>query len=472
MAFGMNDLQKRVKNLITSSSLFQENTPVIIAVSGGADSISLLHLFSALFPATKRIAVYVDHGLRPLETEAEKKMVQDQAKACSAHFESLTIDVRGEQQSKSCSLEEAARTLRYQALETVRISHGASAIAVGHTADDQAEEVLLRLIRGSGSRGLSGMDLQNGSIIRPLLHETKAALLSYLKEQNISHCQDSSNLDTRFLRNRIRLDLLPRLEKEYNESIRQTLLQTAAILKDEDKLLEEQTKRAYQKLVSQKQEMLSLSLPGFLQEPKAIQRRILDKICWDMGSKPSYKKIESLLAVAVSQTRKEIHLSSGLRAIREAQSLLFHRPSLKNGYRGPAVIEKSFPPITVYGPGKYPIGELGRTLLVRKLLFSSELLETPGIQLIDADTVDFPLFVRHAHEGETFHPLGAPGKKKISRFFSDHKISAMERDQYPLILSGQKVVAIAGLRIAHEYRITEKTNHVLILHWLMPQTVS
>lgn len=191
-----------------------------------------------------------------------------------------------------------------------------------------------------------------------------------------------------------------------------------------------------------------------------------------MESKPSYKKIESLLAVAVSQTRKEIHLSSGLRAIRQAQTLLFHRPSLKKGYRGLAILEKSFAPITLYGPGKYPIAELGRTLLVRTLLFSSDLLKTPGILVIDADTVDFPLSMRHAREGEFFQPLGAPGKKKITRFFSDQKISFMERDQYPLILSGNKVVAIAGLRIGHDYRITEKTTNVLTLQWLISPTVS
>jgi tRNA(Ile)-lysidine synthase len=461
----INGLHKRIKDVITSSSMLQEDRPVIIGVSGGADSISLLHILSFLFPATKRVAVYVDHGLRPNETEAEKKLVQEQVKICSAHYKTIAIDVQGEQKTKNCSLEEAARNLRYQALETIRVALQASAIAVGHTADDQAEEILLRLIRGSGSTGLSGMNLQRGHIIRPLLHERKNTLISYLKEQDIGYCLDSSNLDTRFLRNKIRLDLLPKLESDYNKSVRQTLLQTAAILAGEDNLLTELTENAFRKLVHRKPEKLHLSLPDFLQEPLAIQRRILDKICWTLDSKPSFKKIESLLKIALSQNRKELHLTGGLRAIREGKTLLFHRPSSQKGYRGPGIINRSFSPITLPGPGEYLVPELKRKLLLTKHQLSSELLDTPDIQLIDTETISFPLHLRHAKAGERFHPLGAPGKKKIFRFFSDHKISAMDRDNYPLLISNGKIAAIAGLRVAHEFRITDTTSHVLVLQW-------
>ncbi len=466
MRSGINALQRRIEKLVISSSLFHPKSSVVVGVSGGADSISLLHILSNLFPATRRIAVYIDHGLRPLETEAEKKLVREQAMACSAHFESLTVDVAGEQKAKGCSLEEAARELRYQTLETLRVAHGASAIAVGHTADDQAEEVLLRLIRGSGSRGLSGMDLHHGHIVRPLLHETKDTLLSYLKERNIPYCLDSSNFDRRFLRNRIRLDLLPKIENEYNQAVRQTLLQTATILNDEDKLLDKMTAIAYQSVVVNKKDMLSLSLTGFLQQPIAIQRRILDRICWTLGSKPSYKKIKSLLALAASETRKEIHLSNGLRAVRETEIIRFHRPSLQNGYRGPGIIRRSFSPITIHSPGVFPIEELGHTLHIQSLPFSPALLATPDTLFLDADLIQFPLSVRHIKEGECFQPLGAPGRKKLSRFLSDHKIPIMERDKYPLILSKDTILALVGLRIDHNFRIRKQTKQVLALQWL------
>ena len=461
----MNNLQKRIKHLIESTSLLNENFPIVIGVSGGADSISLLHILSSLFPATKRIAVYVDHGLRPDETEAEKKSVERQAQRCSAHFVTIAVDVLGEQQKKGCSIEEAARNLRYQALEKILIAHKASMIAVGHTADDQAEELLLRLIRGSGVTGLSGMNLRNGHIIRPLLHETKEALLSYLKEHKISFCEDSSNSDKRFLRNKIRLDLLPTLEKEYNKSIRKTLLQTATILDAEDKLLEKLANNCLLKLIDKKQDRIALSISGLLQEPLAIQRRILDKICWMMDSKPSFKKIEGLLKIAVSENTKELHLSSGLRAIKENESLIFLRPSTQHGYRGPGTLQKNFTPITIEGIGVYPVASLRRCLSIQKLPFSSELLSAPKIQIVDADTVKFPLLMRHAAPGEYFQPLGAPGNKKISRFLSDQKVPVTQRDQHPIILSGEKVVAIAGLRIDNSFRITDSTQNVLSLQW-------
>jgi tRNA(Ile)-lysidine synthase len=468
----MNTLQKRINDVITSSSLLQRDRPVIIAVSGGADSICLLHILSFLFPATKRIAVYVDHGLRPDETEAEKELVQEQAEIWSAHFISIAVNVQEEQKKKSCSLEEAARNLRYQAFEKIRIAFQASAIAVGHTADDQAEEILLRLIRGSGSTGLSGMNVRHGYIIRPLLHETKNSLVSYLKEQEIVYCQDSSNLDTRFLRNKIRLDLLPKLESNYNKSMRQTLLQTAAILTAEDKLLTELTQNAFQKLVCREAKKLYLSLPEFLQEPLAIKRRILDKVCWTMDSKPSFKKIESLLKLTVSQNRKELHLTNGLRAVREGKTLLFHRPSSQKGFRGPGIIKKMFSPITLPGLGEYPVPELQSKLLISKLPFSSELMKNSDIQILDADTIQFPLLLRHAKAGEKFHPLGAPGGKKISRFFSDQKIPAMDRNNYPLLISNGKIAAITGLRVDHAFRITDKTSHVLVLQWQTVQQAS
>ncbi len=461
----MTPFLKRIHQTISSDSLLSEETSLVIGVSGGADSIALLHILSVLFPGTNRIAVYVDHGLRPGETIAENTLVQKQAEICCADFTAVAIDVKGEQKKKNCSLEEAARILRYQALEKIRVRYKADKIAVGHTANDQAEEVLLRLIRGSGSTGLSGMNLRNGRIIRPLLYETKESLLNYLQEQNVPFCQDSSNFDTKFLRNKIRLELLPFLERDYNASMQQTLLQTAAVLSDEDNLLNTLTEKVLPKLLQKEEETISLVLPLFQEQPVAIQRRILDNICWTLHSKPSFKKIQSLLQLAANPEQKEIHLTDGLRAVRENNTILFHRPSDQKGYRGPGVVLKSFSPITIPCPGTYPVPELGYTLSINKVAFSSDLLRIPDTLLVDADTIKFPLLLRKPETGEYFQPLGAPGRKKISRFLSDQKISAMRRSDFPLLVSGVKPVAVAGIRIDNTFRISKSTSQVLLLQW-------
>ena len=461
----MKPLLKRIHKTISSSSLFNDESALLIGVSGGADSIALLHILSVLFPDSRRIAVYVDHGLRPNETEAEKKLVLKQAEICCANFETVRVDVHGEKKKSNSSLEEAARILRYQAFEEIRLKYKADVIAVGHTANDQAEEVLLRLIRGSGSTGLSGMNTRNERIIRPLLHETKESLVQYLQEQQIPFCQDSSNLDTNFLRNKIRLELLPILERDYNTSMQQTLLQTAMVLNDEDILLASLTEAVLPKLLQKETEAIRLVLPLFMEQPVAIQRRIIDAICCTLHSKPSFKKIQSLLQLAATPEQKEIHLTDGLRAVRNKDNILFHRPSSEKGYRGPGIIPKTFSPIPIPCPGNYPVPELNHTLSVSKLVFSPELLDKQNSLVVDAEKIIFPLTLRHQKSGEIFHPLGAPGRKKISRFMSDQKIPATERNDYPLLLSGEKPVALAGMRIDHTFRLTQRTSHVLVLQW-------
>ncbi len=462
-----NALQRRILKLVESHSLLQKQAPIIIAVSGGPDSICLLHLLSFLYPGTKRIAVYIDHGLRPDETPAEQSLVRKQAAICSASYSCVAVDVMSEKKRSGRSLEEAARILRYDALEKVRAACQAQCIAVGHTADDQAEEILLRLIRGSGSSGLSGMKLKNGNIIRPLLHEKKETLLAYLQSLRISYCIDSSNLHRNFLRNRIRLDLLVDLEQNYNSSIRQTLLQTAEILSAEDDLLEQLSDTAYQSCVLEKADSIQLLLPEFAQEALALRRRIFERICWKLDSRPSFKKIGHLLALCKSRgSRKEIHLSDGLRALREHGKITFFRPVEGDSYRGSAVIEKRFRALAVPGPGEFTVTELRRKLIISSM-HRSFLTPDPGTQLIiNADAVSFPLLLRPPHKGERFRPLGAPGKKKISRLLSDLKIPATERYSYPVLLSEGCIIAVPGIRIANDFKVTEETETVLLLQWL------
>lgn len=466
-------LEQRIGKVIASFSLIDPEFPILIGVSGGADSVCLLHLLSTLFPATLRIAVYVDHGLRPAEISAEKQLVQERAKACSAIFRSVAVNVAAASSEKHTSIEEAARMLRYQALKTLQEEYQAGCIAVGHTANDQAEEVLLRLIRGSGCTGLSGMALQRGTLIRPLLGERKETLINFLEEQEIPFCQDSSNLDTRFLRNRIRLDLLPKLENEYNKAMAQTLIQTAAILHEEDRLLQDLSHKAYLNQVREewmepgtppRERILSLDLSLFIIEHRAIQRRVLEKICWNMDSRPSFQKIENLLLLATTLKNGEIHLCQGLRANRQGSTITFQHPAGKKAYRGPSIIKKEFSPLTIPGPGRYPVPELGHELLIEEVL-SPPKRGTAGQLFLDPAKIHFPLLLRPPLPGDRFHPLGAPGRKKITRFFSDQKIPADKRDCYPLLLSEERIIAIPGLRLDHHFQTSATGTTAFQLLW-------
>ena len=318
-------LRQRIGALITEQTLLQNGDTVIVGVSGGPDSVALLHILCSALPRLRFVAVYVDHGLRPAETGAEIALVQAMAQQLEAGFERVSVDVRTRARQNRASVEESARILRYQALEAMREQYQGAAIAVAHTADDQAEELLIRLIRGSGRKGLSGMQFQNGRIIRPLLHESKESLLHYLETQQIPFCIDSSNLERTYLRNRVRLDLLPYLQEHFNASIKQTLLQTAQILKDEEALLEEMAEKAWQQTarITAIQPITPESPPHtILIETKefckchpALQRRILEKCCWQMKARPQFRQIALLLDLLhTGQTGAQIHLSRGLRA--------------------------------------------------------------------------------------------------------------------------------------------------------------
>ncbi len=318
---------------------------VIVAVSGGPDSVALLHILATALPSLHFVAVYVDHGLRPDETGAEMELVEGLARNLRARFERIRVDVRGGAEQHGASIEETARILRYEGLETLRRHYQGAAIAVAHTADDQAEELLIRLIRGCGRKGLSGMQPRNGWIIRPLLGESKASLLHYLHTEGIPFCIDSSNLERIYLRNRVRLELLPYLEDHFNPSIRETLLQTAQILGDEEALMETMADSAWQETVSvmatapvssaTPPHTLRLDIQRFCREHRAIQRRILEKCCWRMEARPQFRQIELLLDLLLTrEPGAETHLSRGLRAHKTRDTVIFSYPAGKGAYRG------------------------------------------------------------------------------------------------------------------------------------------
>ena len=338
-------LRQRIATLIATHALAQPGDTVIVGVSGGPDSVALLHILCSALPLIRFIAVYIDHSLRPAETGAEIELVQTLTRQLQAGFELITVDVNIAAQKDKTSIEETARALRYQALEAMRLQNQGAAIAVAHTADDQAEEFLIRLIRGSGRKGLSGMLLQNGPIIRPLLHENKETLLHYLQMQQIPFCIDSSNLERTYLRNKVRLDLLPYLQEHFNNSIKQTLLQTAKILQDEEALLDEMVDKVWHQVVKMiaiqpvgpisPPHIIQINTKEFCRLHPALQRRIFEKCCWQMEARPQFRQIALLLDLLhTGQTGSEIHLSQGLRAHKTRENLIFSYPVGKCSYRG------------------------------------------------------------------------------------------------------------------------------------------
>ncbi|MFH0781091.1 MAG: tRNA lysidine(34) synthetase TilS [Pseudomonadota bacterium] len=469
----LSPLVERVASLIHRHNLVVRGEKVVVAVSGGSDSLALLHILQATGLHLHLLAAYVDHGLRPQETPHEQTII---AKCCQALGVTLlvrTVNVHQLVALEKRSTEEAARILRYAALEQIRQECGAGVIAVGHTADDQVEEFFIRLIRGSSLKGLSGMHFTHDRIIRPLLQETKNSLIDYLNSLGISWCQDSSNLDRQFLRNRVRLDLLPVLEQDFNPAIRGTVLQTMDILATDEQFLEEHTVAAYARCIipskqlkkesRNDQQLIDIAL--FNECHPAVRRRLLEKCCWHMAIRPTYRQIRILLKfLKEGENGGEIHLEDGVRAEKCGQHLRLCRP-LENGR-----IRGSRSPcegihISIPGPGCYFVVEAGRELLLEEKPFASYRENDTTRLFLAREKISFPLLLRSPLPGELFHPCNGLGRRKINRFFNDRKIPAKDRAFWPVLVSGTEIIALPGLQIDHKFRITEETATILTMSW-------
>nr|WP_321464582.1 tRNA lysidine(34) synthetase TilS [uncultured Desulfobulbus sp.] len=315
---------------------------LLVGVSAGADSMALMHILAALADRFQwqLVAAYIDHGLRPGETPAEWERVQTAAQVLGVQADRMEVAVREKAATQHQSLEHAARDLRYQAFAELAEKWGTSLLAVAHTADDQVEEVLLRLFRGGGRRALSGMRFYDGYILRPLLGVRKQELLVYLAEKKIAFCEDSSNAERRFLRNRIRLGLLPLLEAEYDPGIRQAILKTAANLQQDEDLLASLLEENWPQVVfleSSPDELplARLDRQAFSALHPALQRRLMEKLLWLMKSVARYEQILAMCSLArQGQSGQELHLSRGLRVAVSRESLLFSYPKGRGALRG------------------------------------------------------------------------------------------------------------------------------------------
>lgn len=332
---------RKIEKIIRAGGLLVSGERCVVAVSGGPDSMALLHVLARLAPGLgfSLVVAHLDHGLRPEEAEAEAALVREAAASFGLAFVAGQVETMAHAHAQGLSLEHAARDLRHAFLAEVADRHQARRIALAHTADDQAEEVLLRLLRGTGRKGLAGMAMVSGRLIRPFLETEKVEILRYLARKNIPYLIDSSNFKPVYLRNRIRLELLPCLRDQYNPGIDLNLRQTAAILADEEELLAAMAEQASAIIIASEETDggLTIELAAFAREPLALKRRVLEAACWRMGCRPSFRQLAQLLHLAErGATGAGLHLAMGLRVVKEPGRLRLAYPLGRKAFRGEA----------------------------------------------------------------------------------------------------------------------------------------
>jgi len=466
----MEHIEGHFLETLDDHGLIPSSRTLVVGVSGGPDSVCLLHLFASLLPDLSLHAVYIDHNLRPGESAVEKNLVKELCRTLSVDYHYRFANVPQEVGITGGSIEAIARNLRYRELESLMSSVGAGAIAVGHTSDDQAEEILIRLIRGSGLKGLSGMSHKNGLIIRPLLDVSKREILEYLDARNILFCRDSSNESKAFLRNRVRIDLLPMLEEQFNPSIRKSLIKTARILKDEEDFLHRESIRLFDSVAlpqgsstDGQEPALALSVSALAALHPAIRRRIIETALWRLNCTPNTQVIEALVELGLNGVSgSELHLADRIRGVKQRQVLLITRLPPDRHARD-RLYQTTDVDLEIGGPGTHDCTMLGKQLIIEKKA-AGETADLPTLA-VSAGRVKFPLRIRLPLPGERFHPAEGRGSKKVTRFLSDRKIPRHERNRHPVLVSRNRVVCVLGLMADRSFAADSETEDTLQIRW-------
>ena len=434
---------------------------VLVAVSGGVDSIVLLHLLYELREelGVFLIVAHLDHRIRGEESRADAEFVAAEAQKMGLPLVLEAHDVPRYAEEHDLSLEEAAREVRYRFLEAAAAKVGADRIALGHQRDDLVETLLINLLRGAGLPGLRGMAPVRGRLIRPLIECSRAEIENFAQEHRLEYRQDRTNLERKFLRNRIRLELLPLLE-EYRPGVAARLAQTAQVLGEATDYLEELARERLEELVRLEGEgELILDRKKFLQEEPIIRAFILREAV--RRARGTLHDVESVHLRKMSELiekreskRAELHLPGRLRFLRHGERL-----SLAPAQQEAEPESYEFP----LQMGDNPFPQLGWGFTLEEVEPSEGFDEDPLRELIDRDRIEEPLLIRSWRPGDRFRPLGMVGVKKVQDLFVDAKVPREERARIPLLCDRQGIVWVVGLRLSEDYKVTDRTKRALLL---------
>ena len=456
----MKTLLQHVQSTIQGHALIAPGAILLVGVSGGADSIALLYALSKLAPSLNiRLAVaHLNHGIRP-EAEADADFVAECCQSLGIPCYRETVDVPKMVADSSESLEMVARQARYRFFADTANTIGAEVVATAHTQDDQAETVLLKLCRGAGSSGLNGIAcntiIHGLRVIRPILNATRAEVEAFLREENITWREDSTNTDTRMQRNRIRHDVLPQLEAHLNPRIKEALARTADILAEENAYMTNQAENALQHAIGDSPE--GLSVEAVCQLPRALQRRVLQQWLIRNGiSAPQlrFEVVERLVQLATSDKGSGcITLNGSEVVLREYTQLRFctHNTEAKEV----ETVALSIPGETVLDDFDIKVTTQLRTGFEKNQQGPLGKLPAEATIRWDSDKKQ-EILVRSWQPGDRIHPIGLSGSCKLHDLFVDAKIPKAIRSKIPVFVCGNEVIWLPGYRIAKKWAVLDE----------------
>ena len=447
--------EQKVLRLIERHNLIKRGDKLLLALSGGRDSVYAL-IFLKKFQAKLNIelaALHVNHLLRGEESDEDEKFCKTLCEKEGIEYYSVKVDVKKFAAENKFSIEEAARELRYKNLDEYLQFSKSDKIVTAHIQEDNTETVLFNMLRGTGLKGLAGIPLKRDKVIRPFLTLSKEEITNYLVENNIDFRDDSTNEDISFKRNYLRLEVLPMLRKNINPALDENIFKLSEIVTNSYSVIKDLVSSEASKNIIKNDNSLEIKLN--------IRTDLNDKLLSEaikinyeemFGITPSFTDLQSIIELMNLQVGKRIDLSSNFTVVRERESIVISVREIEK------VIEEKI-------IGFDEVIEIGNVTIgcepVEKEMIEYE--KSKNVEYISADNFANSFTIRKWRNGDTFKPLGMDGTKKISDFLTEQKVKSGERKDQFVLVNKSNIVWVVGLRIDDRFKVTNKTKKVLKL---------
>lgn len=465
-------LKQQVLDTIEKNALIAYGDGIVVGISGGYDSVCLLHILYSISSqfALKLYPVHINHMLRDQEAQRDEDFVKEFCTSLGLQAFTKKVDIAAKARSDKISLEEAGRNARYDEFNRVAQLAGACKIAVAHSKNDQAETILMRIFRGTGPEGLKGMDYKRDNIIRPLLDADRLQIEDYVNKMGLKAITDSSNLHTDYFRNRIRLKVIPEINWAVGSDITEKLLRLSKIVVTDEDFLRYNSELYYNKTVKYKKDFYAeLDLKELKSMHAAVSSRVLRKVIADFSGSTnglSYIHIEKLMQLAENgRTGARIDLPLGIVALKSYDCLIVKRQEAEQDYN--FAYKLNIPGNTeisgANGLASSQVINFDSAIKCREFIKANKSL---FIQFFDFSKLmgkEAEITVRNRRSGDIFKPINSNGTKKLKEYFIDNKIPKNDRDKFPLIAINKEIIWIIGNKTSDNYKVTDNTNSVLMI---------
>lgn len=435
----LNEIQK----FIAKNNLFTKKNNILLALSGGVDSMVLLHLLKSC--GYNISAAHCNFGLRGKESNDDEKFVKEICQQWNIEIYLKRINTNAYAKKHKCSTQEAARNTRYAWFNQLAQNNKFDFIVTAHNANDTIETFLINLIRGSGIKGFSGIPLKNNNIVRPLLFAKRNDIETYAQKHKIPFRNDSSNASLKYTRNKIRLNIIPELKK-INHGFEEVILKEIELMQQTNVFIEKYIQHEFKNLCKQEKNTLKINVALLKKtySPALTLYHLLNKYSFSPNC------ISDIINSIESQPGKRFY-SSTHTLIKDRKYLMLSE--IKNEKLQEKIITNRTKKVSS------PI-----SLSFSKITKPEKISSNPSIAFLNAEKIEFPIKVRKWKEGDYFIPLGMKGKKKLSDFFIDQKIPLNQKQEIYVLESNGEIAWVIGLRISEKFKITDNSKEVLKIH--------